>query len=369
MAESNFIDYVKIYCASGHGGAGSMHLHRAKYIPKGGPDGGDGGRGGHIILRANAQFWTLIHLKYRKHIKADDGERGGAALCKGKNGEDIILDVPVGTVVKDAETGEQLFDLAENGQDPANQLCTDDFAGHLAHNANLSLKAIYGVAGYALMCRMKGDTENYEKYYQKALSMSQQWKSDAIASDNRHYKLTLDDRNDSWSQKYNLIWDKLWKLNWLDDVVTTEITYYRNHQKTYGLPLDSRSDYTKSDWIMWTAAMSPNNSVFNVFGDRVWKYVNETTSRVPISDWYWTTNGRMQGFRARSVVGGHWMKVLVENFDPNVPLNDVKAITDKGETVEETARYNLGGQLVTEPQSGVNIVRYSNGEVKKVIVK
>ena len=79
MADSNFIDYVKIYCSSGHGGAGSMHLHRAKYIPKGGPDGGDGGRGGHIILRANPQFWTLIHLKYRKNIKADDGEKGGAA--------------------------------------------------------------------------------------------------------------------------------------------------------------------------------------------------------------------------------------------------------------------------------------------------
>lgn len=94
-----------------------MHLHRAKYIPKGGPDGGDGGRGGHVILRANAQFWTLIHLKYRKHIKADDGEKGGSALRKGKNGTDIILDVPVGTVVKDAESGEQLFDLNEDGQE------------------------------------------------------------------------------------------------------------------------------------------------------------------------------------------------------------------------------------------------------------
>lgn len=117
MADSNFIDYVKIYCASGHGGAGSMHLHRAKYIPKGGPDGGDGGRGGHIILRANAQFWTLIHLKYRKHIKADDGEKGGAALCKGKNGTDIYLDVPVGTVVKDAETEEILFEMMEDGEE------------------------------------------------------------------------------------------------------------------------------------------------------------------------------------------------------------------------------------------------------------
>jgi len=117
MADSNFIDYVKIYCASGHGGAGAMHLHRAKYIPKGGPDGGDGGRGGHIILRADPQFWTLIHLKYRKHVKAEDGEKGGAALRHGKNGEDIILDVPLGTVVKDAETEEVLFELTEPGEE------------------------------------------------------------------------------------------------------------------------------------------------------------------------------------------------------------------------------------------------------------
>lgn len=117
MADSNFIDYVKIYCESGHGGAGSMHLHRAKYIPKGGPDGGDGGRGGHIILRANPQFWTLIHLKYRKHVIAEAGEKGGAALCHGKNGTDVVLDVPIGTVVKDAESGEILFEMMEGGEE------------------------------------------------------------------------------------------------------------------------------------------------------------------------------------------------------------------------------------------------------------
>ena len=117
MAESNFIDYVKIFCASGHGGAGSVHLHRAKYIAKGGPDGGDGGRGGHIILRANPQFWTLIHLKYRKHVRAENGSPGGAALMHGKNGEDIFLDVPQGTVVKDAESGEVLMELIEAGEE------------------------------------------------------------------------------------------------------------------------------------------------------------------------------------------------------------------------------------------------------------
>ena len=117
MAESNFIDYVKIFCTAGNGGAGSAHLHRAKYIPKGGPDGGDGGRGGHIILRANPQFWTLIHLKYRKHIKAEDGQKGGAATCTGKSGADIILEVPIGTVAKNGETGEVLFEMMEPGEE------------------------------------------------------------------------------------------------------------------------------------------------------------------------------------------------------------------------------------------------------------
>ncbi len=116
MSESNFIDYVRIFCASGHGGAGSTHLHRAKYVAKGGPDGGDGGRGGHIILRANPQFWTLIHLKYRKVVRAEHGASGSGALCKGKQGEDIFLDVPVGTVVKDGDTEEMITELVEAGQ-------------------------------------------------------------------------------------------------------------------------------------------------------------------------------------------------------------------------------------------------------------
>lgn len=117
MAGSNFVDYVKIFCASGNGGNGSMHLRREKYIPKGGPDGGDGGRGGHIILRGNDQFWTLIHLRYRKHIKAEHGEAGSGALRTGANGKDIYLDVPLGTVAKDAETGEVLFEITENGEE------------------------------------------------------------------------------------------------------------------------------------------------------------------------------------------------------------------------------------------------------------
>ncbi|MBO5919087.1 MAG: GTPase ObgE [Bacteroidales bacterium] len=117
MANSNFVDYVKMFLASGNGGNGSMHLHREKYVPKGGPDGGDGGRGGHIILRGNSQFWTLIHLKYKKHIRAEEGESGSGSLRHGRNGKDIYLDVPLGTVAKDAETGEILFEITEHGEE------------------------------------------------------------------------------------------------------------------------------------------------------------------------------------------------------------------------------------------------------------
>ncbi|MBD5316735.1 MAG: GTPase ObgE [Bacteroides sp.] len=116
MADSNFIDYVKILCRSGKGGAGSRHFHRAKYVPKGGPDGGDGGRGGHIILRGNSHMWTLLPLRYRRHIFAENGESGGAGRSFGKDGADVVVDVPCGTVVFDAETGEYLCEVTDDGQ-------------------------------------------------------------------------------------------------------------------------------------------------------------------------------------------------------------------------------------------------------------
>jgi GTPase len=116
MAETNFVDYVKIHCKSGSGGAGSAHLRREKYIPKGGPDGGDGGRGGHIILEGNRNMWTLLHLKYKKHIKAGNGEPGGKQRSTGADGEDIILEVPLGTIARDAESGEFLFEITAHGE-------------------------------------------------------------------------------------------------------------------------------------------------------------------------------------------------------------------------------------------------------------
>ena len=116
MAESNFVDYVKIYCRSGKGGRGSSHFRREKYIPKGGPDGGDGGRGGHVYLQGNRNYWTLLHLKYERHIMATNGENGGAKRSTGKDGEDRIIEVPCGTVVYDADTGEFICDVTKNGE-------------------------------------------------------------------------------------------------------------------------------------------------------------------------------------------------------------------------------------------------------------
>ncbi|MDR2556650.1 MAG: GTPase ObgE [Bacteroidales bacterium] len=117
MATGNFIDYVKVFIRSGNGGAGSKHLFRSKNTPKGGPDGGDGGRGGHIILRGNSQLWTLLHLRYTKHLFAEHGRSGGENLCTGRSGKDLYIDVPLGTIVRDVETGDKLAEVVNNGEE------------------------------------------------------------------------------------------------------------------------------------------------------------------------------------------------------------------------------------------------------------
>ena len=202
--------------------------------------------------------------------------------------------------------------LSSNGQDPANQLCTDDFAGHWAHNANLSVKAIMGVAGYALMAQLKGLDDVYNKYMTRAREMAVKWEQDAREGD--HYRLAFD-RPDTWSQKYNMVWDKLWGLHLFPNgAMEREVKYYLTRQNRYGLPLDIRRDYTKSDWIMWTAAMSSDKKTFLKFVEPLYRYMNETESRVPTSDWYDTKTAKMVGFKARSVIAGHWMRVLAEKL-------------------------------------------------------
>lgn len=202
--------------------------------------------------------------------------------------------------------------LLENGMDPKNQLSTDDFAGHLAHNANLSIKAILGIAGYGRLAGMLGKDEVAEKYMSAAQNMADKWKKMAGAGD--HYVLAFG-HPDTWSQKYNLAWDDILGLNiFSDEINQTEVSYYLSQQNVYGLPLDNRATYTKSDWITWTATLANDKATFEKFISPMYKAFNDTKDRVPMTDWYQTTDASQVGFQARSVVGGYFMKMLEEKM-------------------------------------------------------
>ncbi|HKJ33249.1 MAG TPA: DUF1793 domain-containing protein, partial [Balneolales bacterium] len=203
--------------------------------------------------------------------------------------------------------------LLKNGMDPKNQLTTDDFAGKTTHNANLSVKAIMGLACYGKLAGMLGKKNIEHTYIDTARWMAKKWIR--LDQEGNHFKLTFD-RSHTWSQLYNQVWDKILHLNIFPKWVgKKEVAYYLTKLNKYGLPLDSRHTYSKSDWSTWTATMADNLPTFERFITPLYGYVNNTPERVPMSDWFQTTNAKKVGFQARSVVGGYFIKMLDEKLN------------------------------------------------------
>ncbi len=198
--------------------------------------------------------------------------------------------------------------LRTHGLDPENQLTTDDFAGHVAHNSNLSLKAIEGVAAYANLAKLLRHRDEAKRYTAEAHRMAGEWMK--LAKEGDHYKLAYNSPG-TWSQKYNLVWDKLLHYDLFPpSVAKDELAYYKGKINKYGLPLDSRRDYTKLDWQLWTATLTDDDATFHGIMDPIYTWINEGPTRVPMTDWYDTKDGKQQGFQARSVVGGVFIKAL-----------------------------------------------------------
>lgn len=275
----------------------------------------------HIFYYSESGKWTRPFAAHDVGTyPIANGQTYGGDMPIEESGNMLILTAALAQVEGNADYAAKHWDvlttwtdyLVEEGLDPDNQLCTDDFAGHFAHNANLSIKAIMGIAGYSKLADMLGKKDVAEKYLNIAKEMAVEWEK--MANDGTHYRLTFD-RPSTWSQKYNLVWDKLLGFNIFDpQIAVKEMAHYRTVQNEFGLPLDNRATYTKTDWIMWSATLTGNMDDFHALVDLVYKYANETPSRVPISDWHDTVSAERMNFKARSVVGGYFLKMLEDKI-------------------------------------------------------
>ncbi|MCU7694156.1 glutaminase domain-containing protein [Haoranjiania flava] len=272
----------------------------------------------------NGIFYYSESGKWAKPFAAHDigtypianGQVYGEDMPVEESGNMVILAAAIAKVEGNAKYAEKHWHtlttwtdyLVKEGFDPANQLCTDDFAGHMARNANLSLKAIMAIEGYAMLAKMLGKNEVYNKYHNIAKSMVPEWMK--LADDGDHYTLAFEKKG-TWSQKYNMVWDRVLDFNiFPKSVAEKEMKFYLQHQNKFGLPLDSRRTYTKSDWIIWTACLTGDLNHFKALTDPVYVFATQTPDRKPFGDWHETTDGRKEGFQARSVLGAYWMKVL-----------------------------------------------------------
>ena len=245
-----------------------------------------------------------------------NGQTYGEDMPVEEAGNMLILTAALAVVERNADYAARHWDvlttwaeyLSQFGLDPANQLCTDDFAGHLAHNTNLSIKAILGIYGYGYLAQQLGKNDVASRYQQMAREMATEWKR--MANDGDHYRLTFD-RPGTWSQKYNLVWDRVLGWNIFDPLIAqTEVRYYLTKQNPYGLPLDSRENYMKIDWLVWAASLATERADFESLIHGLYRQVNETRSRVPLCDLVRTTNADKCGMQARSVVGAFWVPLL-----------------------------------------------------------